>query len=85
MKKDTKNQSKVPAYIGEVKSIVSDNNVYPLKELFMEIRKEYPEINSMRHLKKDIETYIDDFKVSKNNLIISKKRLLTDILTIIAN
>ncbi len=85
MKKDTKNQSKVPAYIGEVKSIVSDNNVYPLKELFMEIRKEYPEINSMRHLKKDIETYIDDFKVSKNNLIISKKGLLTDILTIIAN
>lgn len=85
MKKGTKNQSKVPAYIGEVKSIVSDNNVYPLKELFMEIRKEYPEINSMRHLKKDIETYIDDFKVSKNNLIISKKGLLTDILTIIAN
>lgn len=85
MKKDTKNQSKVPAYIGEVKSIVSDNNVYPLKELFMEIRKEYPEINSMRHLKEDIETYIDDFKVSKNNLIISKKGLLTDILTIIAN
>lgn len=85
MKKDTKNQSKVPAYIGEVKNIVSDNNVYPLKELFMEIRKEYPEINSMRHLKKDIETYIDDFKVSKNNLIISKKGLLTDILTIIAN
>lgn len=85
MKKDTKNQSKVPAYIGEVKSIVSDNNVYPLKELFVEIRKEYPEINSMRHLKKDIETYIDDFKVSKNNLIISKKGLLTDILTIIAN
>lgn len=85
MKQVTATNQNVPAYIGEVKSIVSDNKVYPLKELFMQIRKKYPEVDSMRNLKEDIETYIEDLRVNNNNLIISKQGLLTDILSIIAN
>ena len=85
MKQVTKMNQSMPAYIGEVKSIVSENKVYPLKDLFMQIRKEYPEVESMRNLKKDIETYTEDLKVNSNNLIISKNGLLTDILSIIAN
>jgi len=85
MKQVTKMNQSMPAYIGEVKSIVSENKVYPLKDLFMQIRKEYPEVESMRNLKKDIETYTEDLKVNSNNLIISKNGLLTDILSIITN
>lgn len=87
MKKATANENlkQKPVYIEKVKHILSNSNVYPLKDLFMEIRKEYPEVNSMRNLKEDIETYIDDFKVNKDNLIISKKGLLADIISIITN
>jgi len=74
----------VPSYIGEIKNIVSENRVYPLKELFMQLRKNYPEVRSMRSLKRDIETYTEDF-VNSNNMIVSRQGLLNDILSIIAN
>lgn len=77
--------SNIPSYIGEIKSIVSENRVYPLKELFMQLRKNYPEVRSMRSLKKDIETYTEDFLVNSNNMIVSRQGLLNDILSIIAN
>jgi hypothetical protein len=85
MKQETNTNQNIPSYIGEVKSIVSKNKVYPLKELFMQIRKNHPEVRSMRTLKKDIETYTEDFRVNSNNMIISKQGLLSDILSIIAN
>lgn len=85
MKQVTSTNKPIPAYIGKIKCIVSENKVYPLKELFMQIRKDYPEINSMRNLKEEIETYTEDLRVNNNNLIISKKGLMTDILSIIAN
>lgn len=85
MTKATAQPKQKPAYLDEVKNIVSNNKVYPLKKLFLEIRKDYPEVDSMRNLKEDIETYMDGFKVSKDNLIISKKMLLSEIMSIIAN
>lgn len=84
MKQGINSNQNIPSYIGEIKSIVSENRVYPLKELFMQLRKNYPEVRSMRSLKKDIETYTEDFWVNNNNMIISKQGLLSDILSIIA-
>jgi len=84
MKQEINSNQNIPSYIGEVKSIVSENRVYPLKELFMQLRKNYPEIRSMRSLKKDIETYTEDFRVNSKNMIISKQGLLSDILSIIS-
>lgn len=74
----------IPPYIGEIKDIMSKNKVYPLKDLFMQIRKKYPQVKSMRSLKEDIETYTED-RVNSNNMIVSKQKLLNDILSIIAN
>ena len=85
MKQEINSNQNIPSYIGEVKSIVSENRVYPLKELFMQLRKNYPEVRSMRSLKKDIETYTEDFWVNSNNMIVSRQGLLNDILSIIAN
>lgn len=85
MKQGINSNQNMPSYIGEVKSIVSENRVYPLKELFMQLRKNYPEVRSMRSLKKDIETYTEDFLVNSNNMIVSRQGLLNDILSIIAN
>jgi len=85
MKQGINSNQNIPSYIGEVKSIVSENRVYPLKELFMQLRKNYPEVRSMRSLKKDIETYTEDFWVNSNNMIVSRQGLLNDILSIIAN
>jgi hypothetical protein len=85
MKQGINSNQNIPSYIGEIKSIVSENRVYPLKELFMQLRKNYPEVRSMRSLKKDIETYTEDFLVNSNNMIVSRQGLLNDILSIIAN
>lgn len=85
MKQGINSNQNIPSYIGEIKSIVSENRVYPLKELFMQLRKNYPEVRSMRSLKKDIETYTEDFWVNSNNMIVSRQGLLNDILSIIAN
>ena len=85
MKQGINLNQNIPSYIGEIKSIVSENKVYPLKELFMQLRKNYPEVRSMRSLKKDIETYTEDFWVNSNNMIVSRQGLLNDILSIIAN
>lgn len=72
-----------PDYIDKIREVMSEKKVYPLKDLFMEIRKDYPDVVSMRHLKKDIEKYIKDYQVNNNNLVICKQSLLTDILSII--
>lgn len=85
MKQGINSNQNIPSYIGEIKSIVSENRVYPLKELFIQLRKNYPEVRSMRSLKKDIETYTEDFLVNSNNMIVSRQGLLNDILSIIAN
>ena len=86
MKQGINSNQNIPSYIGEIKSIVSENRVYPLKELFMQLRKNYPaEVRSMRSLKRDIETYTEDFLVNSNNMIVSRQGLLNDILSIIAN
>ena len=85
MKQGINSNQNIPSYIGEIKSIISENRVYPLKELFMQLRKNYPEVRSMRSLKKDIETYTEDFLVNSNNMIVSRQGLLNDILSIIAN
>ena len=85
MKQGINSNQNMPSYIGEIKSIVSENRVYPLKELFMQLRKNYPEVRSMRSLKKDIETYTEDFWVNSNNMIVSRQGLLNDILSIIIN
>lgn len=85
MKQGINSNQNMPSYIREIKSIVSENRVYPLKELFMQLRKNYPEVRSMRSLKKDIETYTEDFWVNSNNMIVSRQGLLNDILSIIAN
>lgn len=84
MKQGINSNQNMPSYIREIKSIVSENRVYPLKELFMQLRKNYPEVRSMRSLKRDIETYTEDF-VNSNNMIVSRQGLLNDILSIIAN
>ena len=84
MKQEINSNQNMPSYIREIKSIVSENRVYPLKELFMQLRKNYPEVRSMRSLKRDIETYTEDF-VNSNNMIVSRQGLLNDILSIIAN
>ncbi len=85
MKQGINSNQNMPSYIGEVKSIVSENRVYPLKELFIQLRKNYPEVRSMRSLKRDIETYTEDFLVNSNNMIVFRQGLLNDILSIIAN
>ncbi|QUH22091.1 hypothetical protein [Alkaliphilus sp. B6464] len=76
-------QKQVPDYITEIIKVVDSNNVYPLKDLFMKLRKDYPEIDSMRSLKQDIEEHIVDFSVNQNNLIINKGSLANNLLGII--
>ena len=81
---DTKTNKTVPLYILEMKEIVAKENIYPLKDLFNQLRKKYPEVISMRMLKSEIEEYSADYRVNKNNQIVSKNSIMSDILSIIS-
>lgn len=76
-------KEKAPAYIAEVKRIVDNKPVTPLKDVFMALRKDFPEVENMRTLKINIEKHLDGMCVNQNNLIISKSNIFDDIMNIL--
>lgn len=73
----------IPNYIPEIEKVMTSKKVYPLKDLFLKLRKDYPEIGSMRNLKNDIEKYLNNFSINQNNLIINRNCLANDLLKVL--
>ncbi|MFW6007630.1 MAG: hypothetical protein ACOCP8_00070 [archaeon] len=76
-------KKKQPIYLNTVKEMLK-NKDYSLKDIFIKLRKEYPEqVKSIRKLKADINSHFDDICVDKEGNIVRVDNLLEDITSIL--
>ena len=73
-----------PEYLKDVEIFMKNTKTIELKELFVKLRRKHPEIKSMRTMKEDILTYMDNFTVNQKDMIINKALFIEEMLGFMA-
>ncbi len=73
-----------PEYLKDVEIFMKNTKTIELKELFVKLRRKHPEIKSMRTMKEDILTYMENFTVNQKDMIINKALFIEEMLGFMA-